>query len=132
MLDPHISWIRLSHTYCNEPEQLAELKSHKLELEHYYETYYASKAAPTDSDGDAPGTSRLPMKLDFTSCYMEMDIRDQNELSESFQLVPEHWGKCEPVVWWGARKVQFPNLSCLARDILTIPGIPFISDFPLY
>jgi len=28
---------------------------------------------------------------------MDMDFGDRNELAEYFQLVPEHWGKCEPV-----------------------------------
>jgi len=62
------------------------------------------------------------MKLNFTSRYMDMDFGGRNKLTEYFQLVPEHWGKCEPVSWWGAQKVQFPNLSGLACDFLTIPG----------
>lgn len=32
------------------------------------------------------------------------------------------WDGCDPVVWWRKHAAQFPNLSKLARDILSIPG----------
>lgn len=28
----------------------------------------------------------------------------------------------DPIHWWAGRRAQFPNLSRLARDILSIPG----------
>jgi hypothetical protein len=29
----------------------------------------------------------------------------------------------DPIQWWAGRRAQFPNLSRLARDILSIPGV---------
>ncbi|KIJ52916.1 hypothetical protein M422DRAFT_155671, partial [Sphaerobolus stellatus SS14] len=48
--------------------------------------------------------------------------KKENEIDEFFCLTPELWDSCEPVSWWAARKLQFPNLSRLARDLLSIPG----------
>jgi len=55
---------------------LAELKTRKVELGRYYEEHYVSNAASSDIDAAAPtaGTSGSPLKLDFTSRYMEMDF----------------------------------------------------------
>jgi len=101
VLDPRISYLCPIHTYRSQPEQLAEVKARKLELERHYEQHYAPNPMSTNVDAAAPigGTSGSPMQLDFTSRYTDMDFGDRNELTEYFQLVPEHWGKCEPVSW---------------------------------
>ena len=45
-----------------------------------------------------------------------------DEIEEFFKLPQESFEKCDPIQWWAGRRAQFPNLSRLARDILSIPG----------
>ena len=45
-----------------------------------------------------------------------------DELGEYFRQPSENFKTCNPVKWWSARISQFPNLSQLARDLLSIPG----------
>jgi len=60
-----------------------------------------------NADAAAPiGGTGSSMKLAFTWCNTDMDFSDQNELTEYFQLVPEHWGIYEPVSWWGVWKAN--------------------------
>jgi hypothetical protein len=44
-----------------------------------------------------------------------------DEIDEFFKLPPESF-TVDPIQWWAGRCAQFPSLSCLARDILSIPG----------
>ena len=45
-----------------------------------------------------------------------------DEIDEFFKLPPESF-TVDPIHWWAGRRAQFPNLSRLARDILSIPGM---------
>ena len=45
-----------------------------------------------------------------------------DEIDEFFKLPPESFA-VDPIHWWAGRRAQFPNLSHLARDILSIPGM---------
>jgi hypothetical protein len=45
-----------------------------------------------------------------------------NELEVFYRLPQEDFDMCDPIRWWAGRRLQFPNLSHLARDILAIPG----------
>jgi hypothetical protein len=60
---------------------------------------------------------------DFTQRYHVVCRAVFDELRDYLLLEREDFGTCDPVQWWFARRHQFPNLYCLARDILTIPGI---------
>jgi hypothetical protein len=53
-----------------------------------------------------------------------------DELTEYFRItsIPEPFDKVDPIQWWYTRHEQFPNLYCLARDILCIPGKYFIVE----
>jgi len=63
----------------------------------------------------------LPQKS-FTARYRRKDRSSVNELEEYFKLPAEDFDTCNPIHWWMGRRVQFPNLFRLARDILCIPG----------
>ena len=43
-------------------------------------------------------------------------------MGEYFRQPSENFKTCNPVKWWSARILQFPNLSQLTRDLLSIPG----------
>jgi hypothetical protein len=49
-----------------------------------------------------------------------------NELKEYFKLPAEDFDACNPIHWWVGWQAQFPNLFCLACDILCIPGESFL------
>jgi hAT family C-terminal dimerisation region len=59
----------------------------------------------------------------FTSRFKHTVIHDPAlELDDYFKLSLEYFETCHPLRWWSAPSAQFPNLSRLARDILSIPG----------
>ncbi len=37
----------------------------------------------------------------------------------------EDFDFCDPVMWWYKQRTQFPNLYCMAHDIMSIPGMFF-------
>jgi len=45
-----------------------------------------------------------------------------DELKEFYRLPQEDFDMCDPICWWVGCCLQFPNLSCLAHNILAIPG----------
>ena len=45
-----------------------------------------------------------------------------DEVQEYFKLPHENFDTCDPLQLWAGCHSQFPNLSCFARDILSIPG----------
>jgi hypothetical protein len=51
-----------------------------------------------------------------------------DEVQEYFKLPCENFDTCGPLQWWAGRRLQFPNLSRFARNILSIPG-EFTTDF---
>ena len=58
-----------------------------------------------------------PQKVDFTSRYNKHIRLNIDEIEEFFKLPPEGFA-VDPIQWWAGRRAQFPNLSCLARDVL--------------
>jgi hAT family C-terminal dimerisation region len=76
----------------------------------------------TRSTSSLGGTNGSPVKS-FTSRFKSTVIHDPAlELDDYFKLSLEDFETCHPLRWWSARSVQFPNLSHLARDILSIQG----------
>ena len=66
-----------------------------------------------------------PQKVDFISRYNKHIHLNIDEIEEFFKLPPEGFS-VDPIRWWVGHCAQFPNLSSLARDVLSIPGV-----FPL-
>ena len=62
-----------------------------------------------------------PSRVNFMERYKKKVADNRDELEEYFKLQREEW-EIDPLQWWVARKGQFPNLYCLARNIMTIPG----------
>jgi hypothetical protein len=63
-----------------------------------------------------------PVK-NFTSQFKRSVTQDPAlELKDYFKLPLEDFNTCDPLCWWSARRAQFPHLSRLTRDILSIPG----------
>ena len=85
-----------------------------------------------------PSVARMnssPQRVDFTSRYQNLPQAFTDEVQEYFKLPCENFDTCDPLHWWASRRSQFPNLSCFARDILSIPGeftIDFFLPFNLF
>ena len=62
-------------------------------------------------------STRSPQKVDFTSRYNKHIRLNIDEIEEFFKLPPEGFA-VDPIQWWAGHRAQFPNLSCLARDVL--------------
>jgi hypothetical protein len=58
----------------------------------------------------------------FTTQYCRKEKGAINKLEEYFKLPAEDFDTCNLIHWWVGRHTQFPNLFCLAHDILCIPG----------
>jgi hypothetical protein len=63
-----------------------------------------------------------PSKVNFTARYKKRTNVATDEFEEYLKLPQEDFELCDPIQWWAGRRAQFPNLSRLARDILSIPG----------
>jgi hAT family C-terminal dimerisation region len=126
VLDPRISYEGALQDYANDPDLLAYLESAKSSLHNYYAICYADSTPQTlDDAADAvlPAMDGSPSKVNFTSRYKKKERVQRDELEEYFKLPCEDFDGCKPVQWWVGRRAQFPNLYCLARDLLTIPGM---------
>ena len=98
---------------------------HTFYQEHYTDSNTAS-STPSTSAPQPPGATGLPQKLDFMVWYNKRAQAFVDELEEYFKLAWESFEHCDPICWWAGCHAQFPNLSCLAWDILSIPGKLFI------
>jgi hypothetical protein len=113
--------------YADDPMLSEHLEQSKSSLFDYFHENYAHVVT----------TATLPMPLpiqaapivaggspqkSFTARYRRKEKPAVNELEEYFKLPAEDFDACNPIRWWMGRRAQFPNLFCLARDILCIPG----------
>jgi hypothetical protein len=101
------------------------LDSTRDQLRQYYQDnyYLASQTFPITPQPTTTETlSGSPQKVNFTARYKKRPINLKDELEEYYRLPLEDFDTCDPIQWWAGRRLQFPNLSRLARDILAIPG----------
>lgn len=130
VLDPRISYEGMKADYDNNHTLAAHLKTSKYELGVYFQTHYANKHTAWKSSRPLPlsrttlssSLSQSPQK-NFTACFQRKTPAMLDELEEYFKLPQEDFNACHPIQWWFARRSQFPNLFCLARDIFSIPGM---------
>jgi hypothetical protein len=130
VLDPRISYEGLQADCEDSVSMQHELDSAKDQLKNYFQANYARRTPParptTSSTGDSPtqasGPTRSPQKVDFTARYKKR-ARVFDEFDEYFRLPLEVFEGCDPIQWWFSRRVQYPNLSRLALDVLSIPGM---------
>jgi hypothetical protein len=126
VLDPQISYEGLEAD-CSDGISVQELDNAKDRLKEYYQANYATKVQVSRPTNMSPSvmveTSRgSPQKVDFTSWYKKR-ARSFDEFNEYFRLPLEPFDGCDPIQWWVSRRAQYPNLSCLALDLLSIPGM---------
>jgi hypothetical protein len=127
VLDPRINYSKLVEAYQDEPTILLEIETRKKELLEYYNTNYAGRAVPirVESKGTSASSTNANRPALFGHVSRFNKNRNEgtrNELEEYLQLLPEEYWDCDPFSWWGQRRVRFPNVSRLARDLLSIPG----------
>jgi len=134
VLDPRISYQGL----LADCEDNASLQSHlelsRNHLHAFYRKHYANTVASIPSTSmitQPPVTNGSPQKFDFTARYNKRARAVIDELDEYFKLQQESFELCDPIQWWAGRRAQFPNLSRLAQDILSIPGKYLVSIFHL-
>jgi hAT family C-terminal dimerisation region len=112
--------------YADDPTLSDHLEESKTKLIDYFNENYANatvlapSSAPPVYVQSAP-TVGSPQKS-FTARYRRKEKTYINELEEYFKLPAEDFDSCNPIRWWIGRQAHFPNLYCLARDILCIPG----------
>ena len=127
MLDPRISYEGLKMDYAEDLMLSSHLEKSKTKLfKHFYENY-ANRCsiplpAPSAVTQPAPFDDGGSPKKSFTARYRRKEKLSINELEEYFKLNTEDFETCDPIHWWMGRHAQFPNLFCMARDILCIPG----------
>ena len=131
VLDPRISYEGAQQDYANDPELLDYLESAKSSLHTHYALHYATcmpHALDDVADATGPissaaaGTSSA-VDFQFTMRYNKRDHLSRDKLEEYFKLPREDFNACKPLQWWVGWRAQFPMLYCLARDLLTIPGM---------
>jgi hypothetical protein len=126
VLDPRISYEGLKGDCNDDWGMLEHLNSSKLKLKNHYHAHYAHLVPARLERSDSlntPSSSGSPQKVDFTSRYRKTPRPFLDELEEYFKLPQEDFASCDPIQWWAGRRTQFPNLSRMARDILSIPGL---------
>jgi hypothetical protein len=125
VLDPRISYEGVCEDYANDQDLLEYLESSKLLLHTHYIQHYSSHADSLSQSTNPiqSASDESPSKVNFTSRYKKKDTMLRDELDKYFKLPCEDFDLCSPLEWWVGRRAQFPNLYCLARDILSIPGM---------
>lgn len=128
ILDPHILYYGL-HSDCEDDiTTQMHIEKQKNNLHALYKKEYATAVAqivpssfPTDA-GPLENTGQSPTKFNFTARYKKRSNTSIDEFEQYLKLPQEDFDTCDPILWWAGRRAQFPNLSRLARDILSIPG----------
>jgi hypothetical protein len=101
----------------------AHLETTKEDLHAYFRAKYDKPLpAPLASVASTSTINDSPQKVDFTSHYRNLPQAFTDEVQEYFKLPHENFDACDPLQWWAGHCSQFPNLSCFARDILSIPS----------
>ena len=127
VLDPRIGYSGLKDDYFDDEELLDGLHKSKAALEtHFNHSYAGQHSAPSITHAphasNTTSMSRGSQTHDFTARFRKRPQTLQNEVEEFFNLPPQDFQSCNPIQWWQSNRSRFPNLYCLARDILAIPG----------
>ena len=138
VLDPRISYEGMKVDYADDLTLSAHLEESKSNLFDYFNANYAN-TIPAPSSLASTSVQPAPMALAvgspqkaFTARYRRKEKTSTNELEEYFKLPAEDFDTCNPIHWWIGRRAQFPNLFCMARDILCIPGALSVSCRSLF
>jgi hypothetical protein len=119
--------------YADDAILSDHLEDSKSNLFDYFNANYAKGipapplSLPSTHDQSAPTATGSPQKS-FTARYRRKEKSSVNELEEYFKLPTEDFDSCHPIRWWIGRRAQFPNLFCMARDMLSIPGELYLTS----
>jgi len=133
VLDPRISYEGMKVDYADDAILSDHLEDSKSNLFDYFNANYAKGipapplSLPSMRDQSAPTATGSPQKS-FTARYRRKEKSSINELEEYFKLPTEDFDSCHPIRWWIGRQAQFPNLYCMARDMLSIPGELYLAS----
>jgi hypothetical protein len=108
---------------CKDDNLLCtHLEESKAKLKAHYRAHYAKPiSTPVSTQSSTSSMSvHSPQKVDFTSRYNKRMHLNIDKIGEFFKLLLESFA-VDPIQWWVGCHAQFPNLSHLARDILSIP-----------
>jgi hypothetical protein len=125
VLDPRVTFNGALRAARTDPELRSDVLNSKIEFERYLVKHYPDEL-PSSS-------SKLPANTSDTFFDLFTDNANdvsppQQELERFFALRAERYDACpDPVRWWASHQSAFPRLARMARDILSIPGMP-ISD----
>jgi hypothetical protein len=132
VLDPCISYEGMKLDYADNAILSDHLEDSKSSLFDYFNANYTKGipvpplSSPSTHDQSAPTATGSPQKS-FTARYRRKEKTSVNELEEYFKLPTEDFDSCHPIHWWIGRRAQFPNLFCMACDMLSIPGELYLS-----
>jgi len=130
VLDPRISYSGLLADCSDDLDARAHLEFAKEQLHAHFRAKYDNPLpTPTTPVASTSASNISPQKVDFTSRYRNLPQAFTDEVEEYFKLPRESFERCDPLKWWASRRSQFPNLSCFARDMLSIPGESSICSF---
>ena len=120
VFDPRITYEGLKLDFANDLILLADLEKSKLLLHKFYNKHYAaSPVSPKDISNVYTKTSQTS---DFTVYYKMISPDAIDELEEYFKVKCKDFKKCNLFRWWRSQHEDWPNLYCLACNILCIPG----------
>ena len=133
VLDPWILYQGLLDDCKGDTALHTHLEESKAKLEAHYRANYAKPISMpiTAQSSTSSISARSPQKVDFTSHYNKRMHLNVDEIEEFFKLLPESFAM-DPVQWWAGCCAQFPYLSRLARDILSIPGVLLLPTSKYY
>lgn len=134
VLDPRISYSGLKDDASRDGadgwEHLKHIDESKESLQNHFRKHYSSRKSisrtPSSVSQLSADTNGSPQRFNFTSRYLssQAESSEDDEFDEYFNMKrSKDWEGSKPIIWWAAHAAQFPNLSRLARDILSIPGM---------
>jgi hypothetical protein len=108
---------------CTDEEGMTttDLERARAALKAYYDENYPARSGPVVTQPVAAAHALSTTAFDFTSRYTQKSRGMVDELDEFWKRQPEDWS-IDPIEWWSARRKQYPRLSSMALDILSIPG----------
>jgi hypothetical protein len=133
VLDPCITYKGLRDDCdANDASTWSQIDLLKNNLHTLYKEDYAamsflqdsasSLSASTGHHANVSDGRNSPSKVNFMARYKKRSNVLVDEFEEYLKLLQEDFDLCDPIQWWAGRRAQFPNLSQLARDVLSIPG----------
>ena len=134
VLDPRMSYAALKDEFEDDIELSSHLEISKDDLHKHYKDHYAPtpSLSKSSSQPSISATSNASPQKNFISRFNRKLRTSTDELLEFWSLPQEDIESCDPLHWWYGRRVQFPNLYRLVRDIFSIPGMLLLYYYTVF